>query len=52
LKVRYQELAMRTMGQDTALAGKLAAAYAAESVLALGHFVSPQLRAYLHAVSA
>ncbi|MDR2327529.1 MAG: MerR family transcriptional regulator [Acidovorax sp.] len=52
LKARYQELALRTMGQDTALAAKLAAAYAAEPVLTLGHFVSPQLRAYLHAVSA
>lgn len=52
LLARYQELSARTVAQDTCLAAKLAQAYASEPILALGHFVSPQLRAYLDAVAS
>lgn len=52
LLIRYRELSLRTAAQDISLAAKLAQAYASEPILALGHFVSPQLRAYLEAVAS
>jgi len=52
LLARYRELSLRTVAQDRSLAVKLAQAYASEPILALGHFVSPQLRAYLDAAAS
>lgn len=52
LLARYRELALRTAAQDMSLASKLAQAYASEPILALGHFVSPKLRAYLDAAAS
>lgn len=49
---RYRALSARTAARDMSLAAKLKQAYASEPILALGHFVSPQLRAYLDAVAA
>lgn len=52
LLARYRELSLRTVAQDMSLAVKLRQAYASEQILALGHFVGPQLRAYLEAAAS
>ncbi|WP_303228820.1 hypothetical protein, partial [Comamonas kerstersii] len=44
--------ALRTVAQDMSLAVKLKQAYTSEPILALGHFVGPQLRAYLEAAAS
>ncbi|MDK7585580.1 MerR family transcriptional regulator [Alcaligenes nematophilus] len=52
LVARYRELSLRTVAQDMSLAVKLKQAYTSEPILALGHFVGPQLRAYLEAAAS
>ena len=47
LQARYLDLLARTVRHDAALAEKMRQAYVAEPILAHGHFVSPELRAYL-----
>lgn len=49
---RYRELSLRTVAQDMSLAVKLKQAYTSEPILALGHFVGPQLSAYLEAAAS
>jgi len=51
LRARYQDLLARTVRNDAALAAKMRQAYVAEPILAHGHFVSPELRAYLSQIS-
>lgn len=52
LLARYHELAISTASGDAELASKLAKAYATESILTQGHFISPRLTAYLKAIAA
>lgn len=47
LRERYLDLLARTVRHDATLAEKMRQAYAAEPLLAHGHFVGPELRAYL-----
>lgn len=52
LRARYLDLLARTVRHDAALAEKMRQAYVAEPILAHGHFVSPELRAYLDQIPA
>jgi DNA-binding transcriptional MerR regulator len=47
LRERYLDLLARTVRHDPALGDKMRLAYAAEPILTHGHFVGPELRAYL-----
>ena len=47
LRERYLDLLARTVRDDPALGDKMRQAYAAEPILTHGHFVGPELRAYL-----
>lgn len=48
---RYRELLARTVGHDDALAEKMRRAYVAEPILAHGHYLTSELRAYLESIS-
>lgn len=52
LRARYRELLGRTVRHDPQLAAKMQAAYVAEPILSHGHFLSPELRAYLARIPA
>lgn len=49
---RYIDLLGRTVRHDPVLAEKMRRAYGAEPILAHGHFVSAELRAYLECIPA
>lgn len=51
LRARYLDLLARTVRRDATLAEKMRQAYLAEPILAHGHFVSPELRAYLSQIT-
>lgn len=51
LRARHKALLARTVRHDATLAEKMRQAYVAEPILAHGHFVSPELRAYLDQIT-
>lgn len=52
LRLRYQDLLARTVRHDAMLGERMRQAYLAEPILAHGHFVSPELRAYLDQITS